>query len=140
MKVGWLVGVVCLTTVAASLPGCESPAAPVVTSTVITVMHQGTLDSPGETDTYRFTVGEMGVVNVIVISTFQPATSLAVAVGIAVGTWDGTSCSLLVKNDNATLSTAISGQALPGEYCATVYDVGNVGDNPVNYTLEIRHL
>jgi len=139
MKVGRLVGVVCLTTVAASLPGCESPAAP-VTSTVITEMHQGTLESSGEADVYPFTVGEMGTVNLILISTFQPATSLAVAVGIAVGTWDGTECTLLVKNDNATLSTAISGQALPGEYCVSVYDVGHVGDNPVNYSVEIRHL
>ncbi len=62
-----------------------------------------------------------------------------IAIGMSLGTWDGTSCTVGVSNDSATVSTALSGTlAAAGNLCARVYDVGNV-TGPTPFTVTIVH-
>jgi hypothetical protein len=47
-------------------------------------------------------------------------------------------CSLLVKNENATFTTVVTGTAIVGDYCVQVYDVGKFTE-AVNYSVEVQH-
>ena len=137
MRVAWGSGLSCVALVAASLAACnQGPTEP--TQSSITETFEGTLQ-PGESTQFRFTVGERGTVSVIMMNSFQPDTSLQVGLGMAVGSWDGATCTLLVKNDNSVLGTVIAGSALEGEYCLSIYDSGNIGEFSVTYTVEVRH-
>jgi len=133
---GW-VSVGLVTLMAWGLSACNSsPTAP-VGNEVIVENFEGTLT--GGSVVVTFVVGQRGTVSVLLRNAFQSATSLQITLGMAVGSWDGTTCELLVKNDASTFNTAISGSALPGNYCATLYDVGNIGGNPVAYAIEVQH-
>jgi len=86
-----------------------------------------------------FTVTTAGAVT-IGLTSVAPLTTMALGVGI--GTWDGTTCSASVtKNDNARAGvTALSGTATPGNYCVNVYDSGNIPDGwTVSFTLQVSH-
>jgi hypothetical protein len=129
----------CLAVLVALLASCgqSSPTEP--TDTVITETFEGTLQ-PGEMTEFRFTVQTAGTVSLVVINSFQPETSLQIGVGLAVGSLNGGTCALIAKNDNAVLGTVIAGNALVGDYCVQVYDSGNFGEFPVDYTVEAKHL
>jgi hypothetical protein len=52
-----------------------------------------------------------------------------VAIGLAIGTWDGTACGIAKANDSATQGTSVAVSALgAGNLCVRVYDVGNLTD------------
>ena len=60
-------------------------------------------------------------------------------VGIALGTWSGTVCSIVLTNDAATVGGAVTGQVQgAGSLCARVYDVGKI---PVSatFTIDVTH-
>jgi hypothetical protein len=65
-------------------------------------------------------------------------TSVTAIGGSAVGTWDGVTCALIVKNENATFSTVVTGTAIVGDYCVQVYDVGQFTE-AVNYSVDVEH-
>jgi hypothetical protein len=46
-----------------------------------------------------------------------------IAIGFSLGTWDGTTCHLVMANDAAVPGAVLSGNASsPGSYCARIYD------------------
>ena len=60
-------------------------------------------------------------------------------IGLALGTWNGTSCQWTVANDNTGVGSGIAGFAAgAGNLCARVYDVGKLTE-PVNFTVTIKH-
>jgi hypothetical protein len=63
------------------------------------------------------------------------------ALGVAIGTWNGTACTIVAKNDASKAgSTALTGTAGVGNFCVQVYDSGNVtADMTVTYTVQIAH-
>jgi hypothetical protein len=64
------------------------------------------------------------------------------AMGVGIGTWDGTTCGTSVsKNDNSRSgSTALTGTAAAGNYCVIVYDSGNILEGTeVSYTIDVTH-
>jgi hypothetical protein len=63
------------------------------------------------------------------------------ALGVAIGSWDGTTCTTITQNGNSRTGTAaLAGTVVQGNYCARVYDSGNVPDGgTVTYTLEVVH-
>jgi hypothetical protein len=87
---------------------------------------------------HPFTVSVAGAV-AIGLTEIAPVATLALGVGI--GTWDGTTCTSLTTNDNAHMgSTALSGTAQIGNFCVRVYDSGSVPENTtVTYTLQVGH-
>lgn len=60
-------------------------------------------------------------------------------VGIAMGTWSGTTCSVVLANDVSGVGGQITGAVQgAGTLCARVYDVGRITD-PVAFTIEVTH-
>jgi len=62
-----------------------------------------------------------------------------VTVGIALGTWNGSACQLIIANDAAKLSTAVLGTATaPGMLCVRMSDAGQL-TAPTDYELKVDH-
>jgi hypothetical protein len=60
-------------------------------------------------------------------------------VGIALGTWSGTVCSVVLANDFAGVGGLITGVVQgQGSLCARVYDVGKLS-NTATFTIEVTH-
>ncbi len=85
-----------------------------------------------------FTVSAAGTVTMSLTSVAPLAT---MALGVGIGSWDGTTCTVISQNDNAkTGATALTGTANPGNYCVRVYDSGNVpADWTVTYSVQVVH-
>jgi hypothetical protein len=61
------------------------------------------------------------------------------AVGLALGTFTGTTCTIVLANDVSGPGSAINGIVQgQGTLCARVYDVGKM-PVPANFTLEVTH-
>ena len=64
-------------------------------------------------------------------------------VGFGIGSWDATTSTcgpLLAWNNSATPGTIIIGNALAGNFCVQVYDVGTLAAGAqTNYTLTATH-
>ncbi|MGE3191332.1 MAG: hypothetical protein AB7N90_16735, partial [Vicinamibacterales bacterium] len=60
-------------------------------------------------------------------------------VGYSMGTWSGSTCQLVLKNDNAVQTSVITGTVgSAGELCISVYDVGQLS-GPVDYVATVVH-
>lgn len=124
------------------LQACQSsPTTPTDLPQIVTEVFQGTLTAGGQ-EIHVFVVTQRGTVTIILQNAFQAAAGGQVSLGMAVGEWDrdNETCTPIAKNDEATFNTLFSASALARDYCATVYDVGSFGVNPVEYTIEVRHL
>jgi len=88
---------------------------------------------------FPFTVAATGNVQVT-LTDVEPLTTMAL--GIAVGTWDGTTCTPgLATNDHAKSGvTALTGTAVAGSYCVQVSDSGNIPPTwTVTFTVQVLH-
>src|SRR5262249_26600971 len=104
---------------------CASPSAATSTTTsptaaTLTENFSGPIVQTGKAD-YPFTVGAAGAVQVSLTSVAPLAT---MALGLRVGSWDGTTCApIIASNDDArTGATALTGTAAAGSYCVEVFD------------------
>lgn len=88
--------------------------------------------------THNFEVGAAGAV-VATLKTIGADNTLIVS--FALGTWTGTSCSIVLANDAATGGAILNGTMTGiGTLCARVGDVGNVAAGAgAPYTIEIVH-
>lgn len=102
-----------------------------------TVNYDGRLEQVG-VFVGNFPVQHPGGVRVTLKTLVGADTNITAVGGLAVGTWDGSTCSLVVKNENATFSTVIVGTAIEGNYCVQLYDVGKFTE-AVNYSMEVDH-
>jgi hypothetical protein len=60
-------------------------------------------------------------------------------VGLSLGTWSGTVCSIILTNDLAGVGGLIAGVVQgQGSLCARVYDVGKLS-GPATFTIEVTH-
>jgi hypothetical protein len=60
-------------------------------------------------------------------------------VGLALGTWSGTTCTIVLANDISGTGSLVSGVVQSaGTLCARVYDVGRILV-PVDFTIEVTH-
>jgi hypothetical protein len=119
--------------------GCsntESVSTPSVTTSTETFSGNLTQSS---TITHTFTVSAKGTVT-ISLTGVSPLTTMAL--GVSLGTWNGTACgSAFAENKDARSgSAALSGTAATGNYCVRVYDSGNVPSSwTVAYTVNVVH-
>jgi hypothetical protein len=129
--------------VAASLliAGCgndpiEDPTEPTA-PTLINEAIAGTLTVNGAA-THPFIVQRAGTVSASLTGLAPDDT---VTIGLAIGTWNGTACSIVIANDNATLITAravVGTATATGAFCVRVYDVGKL-TQPIDYSLSLDH-
>jgi hypothetical protein len=105
------------------------------TPATVTDTFSGTLTTNGAAS-YAFTTAQSGIVTAT-LATLSPNSTLVV--GIALGTWNGNACQIILSKDSATQNSFITGQASQANtYCVRIYDVGNVTD-PQTYELQVNH-
>lgn len=85
---------------------------------------------------FPFTTAASGTITAT-LTTLAPNSTLIV--GLALGTWNGNACQIILSKDSATQSSFISGQASQSAtYCVRIYDVGNVTD-PQTFEVQVNH-
>jgi hypothetical protein len=112
-------------------------ATPTTPTTPVTVTDTfaGTL-TPNGGASYAFTTAASGTVTAT-LATLSPNTTLIV--GLALGTWNGNACQIILSKDSATQFSYIIGQASQANtFCVRIYDVGNVTD-PQAYEIQVNH-
>ena len=61
-------------------------------------------------------------------------------IGLGIGTWNGSTCGLIAQRTDASLLSIISGTAMAGSFCVSVFDPGgNVVTLPVDYEVGVDH-
>ena len=106
-----------------------------ITPPVLTDTYSGTLNTNGAAS-YTFTTSQSGDVQATLTAL---APNSALLVGLSLGTWNGTSCQIVLANDKATQFSRIVGTASSaGSFCVRIYDVGNVID-PATYEIQVAH-
>lgn len=123
------------------------PTGPTAPPTVLTETFTGTL-TKNAAYTHPFTVGDAGDVSVFLLTSVDAARpdNNAIPIGVSLGTWNGSSCAIVIANDNVTpvnndnpLAGKLTGRATAaGNLCVRVYDVGFV-PGTANYELLIDH-
>ena len=135
---------------AAFLPACSttptSPTLPTTTTTTTT----STTSIVSATETFDGVLSG-GVVNyhtfhtlagtvTTTITSIDP-TAFTAPIGLGVGTWDGSSCTVVIANPGATVGSVLVGTATTElDLCVKVYDIGNLAANFVlNYQVTVVH-
>jgi len=123
-----LAGVSVLVAMTAGAAGCgaddtTTPTTPTTPAVSITETYTGTVAVNGAA-TFSFGVTAAGAVTATYKS-MSPATGAAM--GLALGIWNGSSCNIVIANDNAILNTTVIGQAsAAGTLCVRAYDIGKL--------------
>jgi hypothetical protein len=128
-----------LALVLSTTAGCgdDTPTAPDPTPTppAVTDTFSGTVNRNGA-QTHTFAVSRSGLMTAT-LTTLAPNSALVV--GVSLGTWNGTTCQIVLANDRATQGSVVSGNGgSAGNFCVRVYDVGNIGD-AVEYQVTVVH-
>jgi hypothetical protein len=103
---------------------------------IVTETFNGTLTVNGGA-THQFFTAATGPVTATLTSLGEtpPAT-----VGFSMGTMSGSTCSIVLANDQAVVTTVLTGtlSTLQGALCVRVYDVGTLS-GPVDYMFTVTH-
>jgi hypothetical protein len=100
-----------------------------------TVVVTGTV-TPNGAFTHTFFTNAFGTVQATLVS-LEPDPDLAV--GFALGTWNGAACSQVLVNDRATVGLTITGSVgSPAPLCLRVFDTGTLTE-PVTFEARIVH-
>ena len=87
--------------------------------------------------THVFLVTSAGTVTVQ-LTAIDPAGSPAI--GLSLGTWNGTACQVVIANDGAALNAIVTGNVTSAtSLCARVYDAGGKLTDPLTYTITVVH-
>jgi hypothetical protein len=128
----------------AGVAGCSDnntvttpPTTPTTPGASTTETFSGTLGVNGAT-TFSFTAGAAGTVTATLTSLAPDPTAV---IGVAIGGWNGSSCTISIANDAATQSSVVTGVASAAvSLCARVYDAGKMtAGQSFNYTITVTH-
>ena len=104
-------------------------------TTTVTETFSGSVVAKGAV-TYPFAVTAAGTVTAA-YSAITPNTTQVL--GLALGTWNGSSCGVIIANDAATTNVTVAGATTAaGNLCVRVYDVGKVVETQT-FTLLVTH-
>ena len=122
--------------VGAAACGSDTTTTPTPTTPVtVTDTFAGTLTQNGAAS-YNFTTATSGTVTAT-LGTLNPDPTLIV--GLALGTWNGNNCQIVLSKDSATQASFIVGQASQATtFCVRIYDVGNVS-GPQAFEILVNH-
>jgi hypothetical protein len=60
-------------------------------------------------------------------------------IGMAIGTWSGTTCQIILANDSSSINAMVNGAVTTqGTLCARIYDVGRISA-PVTFSIAVQH-
>ena len=125
--------------VALVVAGCEGEIANLPTTpdpVTVTETFTGTLTVNGA-QTHNVFTGATGLVTATITSLGETAPE---KVGLSMGTLAGATCTVVMHNDNAVVTSYLSGTVatLAGSLCVRVFDVGKL-TGPVDYTITVSH-
>ncbi|MCX6543471.1 MAG: hypothetical protein NTV05_03545 [Acidobacteria bacterium] len=113
---------------------------PTITTSTFTGTLTNSADAPVLRLTHTFTTTYSGTVT-LSLTANQP--DAALVVGFGIGAWDSATSTcgpLLAWNNSATQGATIIGNGLAGNFCAQVYDVGNLAVGAqTTYTLTVTY-
>jgi hypothetical protein len=113
-----------------STPTAPSTSEPVAVAETL----QGTLSVNGAR-THSFTVDRAGDVT----ARLTILSDQAAIVGLGLGTWNGTTCAIILANDAATIGSSVAGTAeATGDFCARISDIGLLVTS-VDYIIDVSH-
>lgn len=120
--------------VACDNPGTV-PVAPTTPGVSTTESFSGSISVNGAT-TYQFSSSARGTVTAT-LTTVGPDSTLVI--GVALGTWNGTACQVLLANDAAAQGATVLGSVSGvGILCLRVYDPGKL-TAAATYTVDVTH-
>jgi len=103
--------------------GENTPTTPTTPGPTITETFAGSVTQNGAA-TFTFNTSLQGTVTATLRSIAPVTTS---QVGLALGTWNGVTCAVVLANDRITAGMAVTGQVnAAGSLCVRVYDVGQL--------------
>lgn len=130
-------GIVMLLSVAAA--GCDNDVdttTPTGPAPTITETFSGTIVVNGAA-THTFTIAAAGLVSATLTEITPDATVL---IGMALGTWNGANCQIVLPKDDAIQGFVLTGQVSgPGALCARIYDPASRLTEALNYTITVVH-
>lgn len=85
---------------------------------------------------HSFPVPTTGAVT-LTLSSIEPADE-AITLTLAIGTWNGTTCTVVAENKTAKLGTFVTGTALAGSFCVRLSDAGTIPES-ITYTIQVIH-
>ncbi|MGE0449999.1 MAG: hypothetical protein AB7Q29_10510 [Vicinamibacterales bacterium] len=119
---------------ASACGGTSTATTPTPTPVTYVDAFNGTLN-PNGAASYPFTVSAAG----LVYATLTTVSDSSLEIGLSLGTWNGTSCNVVLANDQATQGVTVTGSASGiGILCVRVYDVGKVV-TPPTYMVTVIH-
>jgi hypothetical protein len=119
---------------AAACGNSDTPTTPTTPAVTVTETFAGTLTLNGAT-TYPFVTLASGTITVTLTS-IDPA----VAIGVSLGTWNGTVCTLVKANDAAVVGASLTGTTSSAALlCVRVADATGTLTDPVAYTVTVVH-
>jgi hypothetical protein len=108
---------------------------PTATPVAVTETFSDTLTVNGG-KTHPFVVQQAGTVSAVLMAL---APDSAATIGLSLGTWNGSSCQIIIANDAALLNVSVVGAAQQtGQFCVRVYDVGKLTSS-TDYTVQVTH-
>jgi hypothetical protein len=103
--------------------GENTPTTPTTPGPTITETFAGTVTQNGAA-TFTFNTSLSGIVTAT-LKSIAPVTTAQI--GLALGTWNGVTCAVVLANDRITAGQAVTGQVnAAGSLCVRVYDVGQL--------------
>jgi hypothetical protein len=126
--------------IAAAAAGCEGDINKIPTTpdpVIVTETFTGTLTINGA-QTHNVFTGATGLVSATITSLGETAPA---KVGFSMGTLSSVgTCTVVVHNDNAVVTTALTGTVanLSGTLCVRIFDVGAL-TGPADYTITVSH-
>jgi hypothetical protein len=121
---------------ALAVAACDDPPDPGPSEpppTEITEPFSGTVTVNGAV-THSFQVTRAGNIT----ARFGGLSVADAVIGLSLGTWNGQNCALIITNDNATVSSVVTGTASAGAFCVRIYDVGRL-TGPIDYEVIVTH-
>ena len=103
--------------------GENTPTTPTTPGPTITETFAGTVTQNGAA-TFTFNTSLSGIVTAT-LKSIGPVTTAQI--GLALGTWNGVTCAVVLTNDRITAGLAVTGQVnAAGSLCVRIYDVGQL--------------
>jgi hypothetical protein len=122
-------------TIALSSCGDDSPTITTPTPNPVTETFTGTLTVNGGV-THSFSATTAGSVTAT-LTNIGPDESPTV--GVSLGTWNGSACAIVIRQDLAVRSSVLFGTVnQAGQLCVSIYDVGRIA-SPQDYEITVVH-
>jgi YD repeat-containing protein len=102
----------------------------------VTEKFEGTL-TPNGGITHPFGVQRAGIISAKLTALTPDDT---VIIGMSLGTWNGSTCQLIITNDKAAVNNSVTGTAQQtGQFCVRVYDASGALTAATDYAIDVTH-